>query len=54
VARAVVVLVLERAFDVGGEVVAATTRVIAGRHMLFAVKAVFFGLLWSDRGIPEF
>jgi hypothetical protein len=31
VARAVVVLVLERAFVVGGEVVAATTRVLAGR-----------------------
>jgi hypothetical protein len=31
VVRAVVVLVLERAFVVGGEVVAATTRVLAGR-----------------------
>jgi hypothetical protein len=31
VARAVVVLVLERAFVVGGEVVAAITRVLAGR-----------------------
>jgi hypothetical protein len=31
VVRAVVVLVLERAFVVGGEVVAATTRALAGR-----------------------
>jgi hypothetical protein len=31
VVRAVVVLVLERAFVVGSEVVAATTRVLAGR-----------------------
>jgi hypothetical protein len=31
VVRAVLVLVLERAFVVGGEVVAATTRVLAGR-----------------------
>jgi hypothetical protein len=31
VVSAVVVLVLERAFVVGGEVVAATTRVLAGR-----------------------
>jgi hypothetical protein len=31
VARVVVVLVLERAFVVGGEVMAATTRVLAGR-----------------------
>jgi hypothetical protein len=31
VVRAVVVLVLERAFVVGGEVVAAITRVLAGR-----------------------
>jgi hypothetical protein len=31
VVRAVVVLVLERVFVVGGEVVAATTRVLAGR-----------------------
>jgi hypothetical protein len=31
VVRAVVVLVLERAFFVGGEVVAATTRALAGR-----------------------
>jgi hypothetical protein len=31
VVRAVVVLVLERAFVVGGEVVAATTRLLAGR-----------------------
>jgi hypothetical protein len=31
VVRVVVVLVLERAFVVGGEVVAATTKVLAGR-----------------------
>jgi hypothetical protein len=31
VVRAVVVIVLERVFVVGGEVVAATTRVLAGR-----------------------
>ena len=31
VVRAVVVLVLERAFVFGGEVVAATTRALAGR-----------------------
>jgi hypothetical protein len=37
VARAVVVLVLERAFVVGGEVVAATTRVLAGRKFCFSV-----------------
>jgi hypothetical protein len=33
-----VVLVLERVFVVGGEVVAATTRVLAGRYVLFSFK----------------
>jgi hypothetical protein len=45
VVRAVVVLVLERVFVVGGEVVAATTRVLAGRG-----RDLFFFFSSPQRG----
>jgi hypothetical protein len=42
VVRVVVVLVLERVFVVGGEVVAATTRVLAGRGRDLDQETFFF------------
>jgi hypothetical protein len=58
-ARVVVVLVLERVFVVGGEVVAATTRVLAGRdrdldQISVAInQETVFGFRFANTKRPE-